>query len=276
MLDLSTHELIQRALAEDIGPGDVTARLLPESLSGTAELLAKSELVLAGGEVFAAVFRAVDPRIEVKLDRPDGARVNNRQVIGRITGPARSILTGERTALNFVQRLSGIATFTARCVDAVVGTKAKIVDTRKTTPGLRVLEKHAVRMGGGYNHRFGLFDGILIKDNHIAALGGVAEAVRRARGEAHHLLKVECEVTSLEELTEALAAGADVILLDNMSTETMREAVARTAGRALLEASGNMTLSRLAEVARTGVDLISMGALTHTVSAADLSLEWIR
>jgi nicotinate-nucleotide pyrophosphorylase (carboxylating) len=276
MLDLSTHELIQRALAEDIGPGDVTARLLPESLSGTAELLSKSELVLAGGEVFAAVFRAVDPRIEVKLDRPDGARVSNRQVIGRITGPARSILTGERTALNFVQRLSGIATFTARCVDAVVGTKAKIVDTRKTTPGLRVLEKHAVRMGGGYNHRFGLFDGILIKDNHIAALGGVAEAVRRARGEAHHLLKVECEVTSLEELTEALAAGADVILLDNMSTETMREAVARTAGRALLEASGNMTLSRLAEVARTGVDLISMGALTHTVSAADLSLEWIR
>lgn len=276
MLDLNTHELIQRALAEDIGPGDVTARLLPESLSGTAELLAKSELVLAGGEVFAAVFRAVDPRIEVTLARPDGARVNNRQVIGTITGPARSILTGERTALNFVQRLSGIATFTARCVDAVVGTKTKIVDTRKTTPGLRVLEKHAVRMGGGYNHRFGLFDGILIKDNHIAALGGVAEAVRRARGEAHHLLRVECEVTNLEELSEALAAGADVILLDNMSTQLMREAVSQTAGRALLEASGNMTLGRLAEVAETGVDLISLGALTHTVSAADLSLEWIR
>jgi nicotinate-nucleotide pyrophosphorylase (carboxylating) len=202
--------------------------------------------------------------------------MKNRQVIGLITGPARSILTGERTALNFVQRLSSIATFTARCVDAVVGTQAKIVDTRKTTPGLRVLEKHAVRMGGGYNHRFGLFDGILIKDNHIAALGGVAEAVRRARGEAHHLLRVECEVTSLEELSEALAAGADVILLDNMSTQMMREAVHRTAGRALLEASGNMTLGRLAEVAETGVDLISMGALTHTVSAADLSLEWIR
>ncbi|MFO0724546.1 MAG: carboxylating nicotinate-nucleotide diphosphorylase [Myxococcota bacterium] len=276
MLDKNTLDLIDRALAEDIGPGDVTARLLPASLSGSADLLAKSDLVLAGAEVFAETFRRVDPAIEVHLDVPDGTRVKNRTVIGRVKGPARSILTGERTALNFVQRLSGIATFTARCAEAVAGTKTQIIDTRKTTPGLRALEKHAVRMGGGMNHRFGLFDGVLIKDNHIAALGGVTEAIRRARQEAHHLLRVECEVTNLSELEEALAAKADVILLDNMTTAMMAEAVEKTAGRALLEASGNMTLARLPEVAKTGVDFISLGALTHTITSADLSLEWKR
>jgi len=272
--DAPLRELVSRALAEDIGPGDVTARLLPETLTGTADILAKTGLVVAGFAPFLEVYRQVDPSVEVTFTGPEGASVGPRTVVGTVRGSARSLLTGERTALNFMQRLSGIATFTRACVDQVAGTKTQIADTRKTTPGLRSLEKAAVRAGGGKNHRFGLFDGVLIKDNHIAALGGVAAAITRAREEAHHLLRVECEVTTIEELEQALAARADVILLDNMSTAMMREAVDRTAGRAVLEASGNMTLGRLAEVAATGVDLISMGALTHTVVAADISLEY--
>lgn len=268
------RELVARALAEDIGPGDVTARLLPADLSGSAAILAKSELVLAGLAPFVETYRQVDPSVKVELTVAEGTRVAARTVVGRVHGPARALLTGERTALNFLQRLCGVATFTRACVDRVAGTRARIVDTRKTTPGLRALEKAAVRAGGGSNHRFGLFDGVLIKDNHIAALGGVAAAIARARHEAHHLLRVECEVTTLAQLDEALAAKADVILLDNMDDATMRAAVERTAGRALLEASGNMTLERLASVAATGVDLISLGALTHTVRAADISLEW--
>lgn len=274
----AVRRLIELALDEDLGRGDVTSSVTlgPDGPRVVADMNAREPIVAFGVEIAAAVFAMVDPRIEIEVHAPDGARVDRRALLLTASGPAHRVLAAERTALNFAQRLSGVATLSRRYADAVAGTKARVVDTRKTTPGFRVLEKAAVLAGGCGNHRFDLGSGILIKDNHIAALGGVAEAVRRARGEAHHLLKVECEVTSLEELTEALAAGADVILLDNMSTETMREAVARTAGRALLEASGNMTLSRLAEVARTGVDLISMGALTHTVSAADLSLEWIR
>lgn len=273
-IDGGLSELVARALAEDIGPGDVTARLLPAELMGSATILTKSELVLAGLAAFAETYRQVDPSVRVEFTVAEGTRVPSRTAVGRVHGPARALLTGERTALNFIQRLCGIATFARACVDQVAGTRTRIVDTRKTTPGLRALEKAAVRAGGAHNHRFGLFDGVLIKDNHIAALGGVAAAVARARAEAHHLLKVECEVTTLVELDEAIAAGADVVLLDNMSTTTMREAVVRTAGRVLLEASGNMTLERLAEVAATGVDLISLGALTHTVRAADISLEW--
>lgn len=273
-IDGGLSELVARALAEDIGPGDVTARLLPAELMGSATILTKSELVLAGAAAFTETYRQVDPSVRVEFSVAEGTRVPSRTAVGRVHGPARALLTGERTALNFIQRLCGIATFARACVDAVEGTRTRIVDTRKTTPGLRALEKAAVRAGGAHNHRFGLFDGVLIKDNHIAALGGVAAAVARARAEAHHLLKVECEVTTLAELDEAIAAGADVVLLDNMSTATMREAVQRAAGRVVLEASGNMTLERLAEVAATGVDLISLGALTHTVRAADISLEW--
>ncbi len=273
-IDGGLTELVGRALAEDIGPGDVTARLLPAELMGSATVYAKSELVLAGLAPFMETYRQVDPSVRVAFTVAEGTRVAARTVVGTVTGPARSLLTGERTALNFIQRMCGIATFARSCVDAVQGTRTRIVDTRKTTPGLRALEKAAVRAGGAHNHRFGLFDGVLIKDNHIAALGGVASAVARARSEAHHLLRVECEVTTLAQLDEAIAAGADVVLLDNMSTETMRQAVVRAAGRVILEASGNMTLERLAEVAGTGVDLISLGALTHTVRAADISLEW--
>jgi nicotinate-nucleotide pyrophosphorylase (carboxylating) len=220
------------------------------------------------------VFRQVDPSIRVTLSAAEGATLPARTVAGQVVGSARSILSGERVALNILQRLCGVATATRRAVDAVRGTKARIVDTRKTTPGLRALEKAAVRAGGGTNHRFGLFDGILIKDNHVAALGSVQGAIAEARTQAHHLLKIECEVTTLEQLDEALSANADVVLLDNMSLEQMAEAVKRTRGRALLEASGNMTLERLPAVAATGVDLISMGALTHSARAADISLEW--
>lgn len=276
IVDATTRELIALALSEDIGPGDVTSQLLPADLEGRAQIVAKSDLVIAGSAAFVETYRQVDPRVVVRFDRLDGEHVPARTVIGRVLGPARALLTGERTALNLLQRLSGVATVTRRAVDLVAGTRAKIVDTRKTTPGLRVLEKAAVRAGGGHNHRFGLFDGILIKDNHVAALGGVRIAIEAARREAHHLLRVECEVTDLEELEQALAAGADVVLLDNMSSDEMREAVERNKGRALLEASGNMTLARLPEVAATGVDLISMGAITHSAPAADLSLEWER
>ncbi|MCC7381750.1 MAG: carboxylating nicotinate-nucleotide diphosphorylase [Deltaproteobacteria bacterium] len=275
-MDATTRELIALALREDIGPGDVTSQLLPADLEGRAQIVAKSDLVIAGSAAFIETYRQVDPRVVVRFDRLDGEHVAARTVIGRVLGPARALLTGERTALNLLQRLSGVATVTRRAVDLVAGTRAQIVDTRKTTPGLRALEKAAVRAGGGHNHRFGLFDGILIKDNHVAALGGVRIAIEAARREAHHLLRVECEVTDLEELEQALAAGADVVLLDNMSSDEMREAVERNKGRALLEASGNMTLARLPEVAATGVDLISMGAITHSAPAADLSLEWER
>jgi nicotinate-nucleotide pyrophosphorylase (carboxylating) len=274
MLDPITRQLVSIALQEDIGPGDITATILPSDLQGRALILAKTELVLSGSDVFEEVYRQVDPEASVRMYAVDGAFVPPNTVIGEVSGNARSLLTGERTALNFLQRLSGVATFARLAVLAVAGTKARVVDTRKTTPGLRALEKRAVRAGGASSHRFGLFDGILIKDNHVAALGGVAKAIAAARKSAHHLLKIECEVTTLVELDEALGAGADVVLLDNMTTEQLSEAVSRTRGRALLEASGGINLLKLPEVARTGVDFISMGALTHTVRAADISLEW--
>jgi nicotinate-nucleotide pyrophosphorylase (carboxylating) len=275
-IDPITREVVALALREDVGSGDVTSLLIPKESEGNAIVLAKSDLVLAGVGAFVEVYRQLDPAVSVAFSSSDGDRIAMGTEIGEVRGPARSLLTGERVALNLLQHLSGIATFTREACERVAGTRAAIVDTRKTMPGLRVLEKAAVRAGGGRNHRFGLFDGVLIKDNHIAAAGGVASAVRAARGLAHQLLRVEVEVTSLAELEEALSAGADVVLLDNMSTAEMAEAVRRAAGRVVLEASGNMTLARLAAVAATGVDLISMGALTHSVKAADISLEWKR
>jgi len=268
------HPILRRALAEDIGPGDVTtAAVLSGSERGHARAVAKSELVVAGAEVFREVFSLVDGSLDVTLLRRDGVCVPPGTPLAGISGRLDRILTAERTALNFFQRLSGIATLTRRFVEEVRGTRAIILDTRKTAPGLRLLDKYAVRAGGGRNHRFALFDGVLIKDNHIAAAGGIAAAVRKARGSVSHLLKIEVECKNTAEVEEALAAGADAVMLDNMDLPVMREAVALVRGRVPVEASGNVTLANVRSVAETGVDFISVGALTHSVTASDISLD---
>lgn len=274
---MSTSALVELALAEDIGPGDLTSALIPSDHRGRAVLLAKTPLVFSGTEVFETVFGKVDPLVQVHFHHGDGARLEPGTEVAEVTGPTRSLLIGERTALNFVQRLSGVATLARAAADAVSGTSARVVDTRKTTPGFRVLEKAAVAHGGAANHRFGLFDGVLIKDNHVDAMGGIGPAVAAARRVAHHLVKIEVEVRNLTEFEAALQAGADVVLLDNMDDATLRSAVKKnraSARPALLEASGGVTLERLPELAATGVDLISMGALTHSAPAADLSLKY--
>lgn len=267
---------IDRWLAEDVGAGDVTSLLTIEaSIVGSAVIVAKQDCIVAGLIIAEIVFRRVDEEIEVITKVEDGASVVSGAELAIVTGSLRSILCAERLALNLLQRMSGVATLTAAFVGAVEGTKAKILDTRKTTPGLRYLEKYAVTIGGGHNHRFGLFDGVLIKDNHIEALGSVFIAVRKAKDAAPHYLKVEVEVSTMDELEDALAAGADIVLLDNMSDDEMREAVRRVDGSIVTEASGNMSLDRVSSVALTGVDLISVGALTHSVSAVDISLDFI-
>lgn len=271
----SIQSLVDLALAEDLGTGDITsATTIPASIEGRAVLLAKANGVLAGLPVAAHVMHTVDPDISINLLVPDGTKITAGERLAEIHGPARSLLTAERTALNFLQRLSGIATATSIYVQAVAGTKARIVDTRKTVPGHRLLDKYAVRAGGGHNHRFNLSDGILIKDNHIAAIGGVAEAIRTARADAPHTLKIECEVVTLEMAKLAVEANADIIMLDNMSLDEMRACVEMIAGRALTEASGGVTLERVRAIAECGVDLISIGALTHSVQALDISLEF--
>ncbi len=265
--------VIRTALEEDIGAGDITtAAALTGDEMGIARATAKTEMVVAGIDLFGEVFLALDPTLGFTARRRDGEKVGNEDLLAEISGRLASILTAERTALNLFQRMSGIATMTRRYVDAVAGTPAKILDTRKTAPGLRILDKYAVRVGGGCNHRFALYDGVLIKDNHIAAAGGIGPAVKRVRAGIPHTLKIEVEVKNAAELDEALAAGADAVLLDNMSLAEMAGAVAHVGGRIPLEASGNMTLARVREVAGTGVDLISVGALTHSVTAADISL----
>ena len=270
--------IIQRALEEDIGWGDVTTdNAVPPDQRSRAVLLAKQAGVLCGGRVFAETLALVDRAVSVDLLMPDGATLHPGDVVARIEGPTRALLTGERTALNFVQRLSGIATTTAAFVARLHGLATRLIDTRKTTPGLRVLEKYAVRVGGGHNHRFNLADAVLLKDNHLAALRSrgldLASAVRAMKERVPHTMRVEVEVTSVEEIDAALAGGADVVLLDNMTTEAMRDAVRRIAGRALTECSGTVTLDTVRERAETGVDLISSGALTHSSKALDLSLE---
>jgi nicotinate-nucleotide pyrophosphorylase (carboxylating) len=278
-LMLSPHldRLIDLALDEDLGPGDVTTQAVVDSeLQGEAHIRAKQALVAAGLPVAARVFRKLDAELVFEAQTVDGQEVFPGTVLARLTGCVASILTGERVALNFLQRLSGIATHTRKMVALVAGSGACLVDTRKTTPGWRALEKYAVRLGGGRNHRLGLYDGVLIKNNHLAAVGSIGEAVRRARQRAHHLLKIEVEVTDLVGLEEALEAGADLILLDNMDDAALKEAVELTRGRAGLEASGSMTRERLPRVAATGVDLISMGALTHSAPAADIHLRLVR
>lgn len=280
---MEVGRIVRQALLEDIGSGDVTTNLIvPDSSNSKARIVAKEEGVIAGIDVAALVFRDVEnvkpasktagKSVVFTPFVQGGARVAAGDTIAEIIGPTGLILTGERTALNFLQRMSGIATKTACLVELVGGTNAKIVDTRKTTPGLRVLEKFAVRMGGGQNHRFGLYDAVLIKDNHIKAAGSVGEAVRLAKS-ASHTIKVEVEVDDLDQLREALDAGADMVLLDNMSLDMLSHAVELCRGRALTEASGGVSEETVAAIAATGVDLISVGALTHSAKALDLSLE---
>ncbi|MBI4301977.1 MAG: carboxylating nicotinate-nucleotide diphosphorylase [Chloroflexi bacterium] len=272
------RQIVEQALAEDLAQGDVTTEaLIPASWLGQASLLVKRAGVVAGIPVAEAVFHSVDSSLQFQGLISEGSRVVIGDVVATVQGGVASILKGERVALNFLQRLSGIATETARYVEAVADLPVRILDTRKTTPGLRALEKYAVRMGGGHNHRHHLGDGILIKDNHLAALRtvgmGIKEAIAQARQKAPHTLKVEVEVTTYEEAQEAVVAGADIILLDNMNLEEMRLVVDWVKGRSLIEASGGIILANLRAVAETRVDFISVGALTHSVRALDISLE---
>jgi nicotinate-nucleotide pyrophosphorylase (carboxylating) len=272
--------LIRRALEEDGAGADITTlSTVPADQQARGSIVTRQAGVIAGLAVAAETFRVLDERVSVELLVRDGEAVQPGQVLAHLSGPARSLLSAERVALNFLGHLSGIATITAQCVRVIEGTQARILDTRKTTPGLRSQEKDAVRLGGGSNHRFGLSDGVLIKDNHIKAAGGIAQAVAAARRLAPHLLKIEIECETLEEIPEALQAGADVVLLDNMDVQTMHSAVAlvrRSAPKVLIEASGNIGTDpiRLAAVAATGVDFISLGALTHSAPNFDVSLEF--
>ena len=273
--DLLIEPVVRMALAEDLGrAGDVTAQAcIPEGARMRAVFAARKAGVLAGIDCVRLAVLAMDPDASVELKLRDGDAFVAGAVLAEVEADARAFLAAERTALNLLGRLCGIATLTRAYVEAVVGTKARIADTRKTTPGLRALEKHAVLCGGGVNHRFGLDDAILIKDNHVAVCGGVGEAVRRARASVGHLMKVEVEVDGLDQLDEALAAGPDVVMLDNFTLPMLREAVARTAGRITLEASGGVNLETVRGIAETGVDVISVGALTHSAPALDVGLD---
>ncbi len=270
---LAIDRIIRTALEEDIGPGDITTTaVVAAGTPGRAQLIAKEDFVLSGIDAAGRVFYLLDDAVAFEKLKEDGQAVRRGEVLAWLKGEAASLLQGERVALNLLQRMSGIATLTAQFVHAVEGTGAAIVDTRKTTPGLRVLEKYSVRTGGGRNHRTALYDGILIKENHIVAAGGIAEAVRRARSGAPHTLKVEVETRDLPEVQQALAAEADIILLDNMDVETLRRAVQMVEGRALTEASGGVNLESVRSIAETGVDFISVGALTHSFRAVDISM----
>ena len=275
LLPIQYEDTVRAALIEDIGAGDVTTLLsVPAQNTASGVFLVKAEGVICGLEIAACAFKLVDPTVIFTPLVADGTRVQYGDIVASISGLAQSLLTGERVALNFSQRLSGTASLTQKFVDIVAGTKARIVDTRKTTPGLRTLEKYAVRCGGGHNHRYGLGDGVLIKDNHLAAGGGVAACVARARKHAPHPLRIEVECKNLAQVDEAVAAGADILLLDNMSNAVLREAVAKIAGRALTEASGGVSLATVRGIAETGVDIISVGALTHSAAALDISLDF--
>ncbi|GFO56816.1 nicotinate-nucleotide diphosphorylase (carboxylating) [Geomonas sp. Red276] len=266
-------KIIETALAEDIHTGDITTlSILPKSRSMRARLVAKESLVLSGIKVAERVFTLLDPNCRFEALFADGDRVEKGDIIGRMEGDAALLLQGERVSLNLLQRMCGIATQTAAYVKELKGTGARVVDTRKTTPGLRVLEKYSVRVGGGTNHRTGLYDGVLIKENHIAAAGGIKEAVKLARNYIPHTLKIEVETETLQDVAEALEAGADIIMLDNMSLAEMTEAVVLIGKRALVEASGGVNLQTIRAIAETGVDIISVGALTHSVRAADISM----
>lgn len=271
--------ILEQALREDLAGGDLTAEAcIEEGRAGTAVALAKSEVVVCGGDVFRRVFELVDPAVRFERLVPDGQKVSRGTLVWRVSGPARALLMGERTALNFSQRMSGVATLSRSCVDALPpGSKTRITDTRKTTPGLRVLERYAVRTGGAHNHRNDLGSAVMIKDNHIVAAGGITVAVERARERAPHTSRIEVEVTNLEQLDEAIRARADIVLLDNFDDELTRKAVARVAplpNKPILEASGGITLERIGALGEIGVDVISVGALTHSAPAADISLDF--
>ena len=271
------EDAVKRALEEDLGlAGDITsAACIPADAMCRARLTSRRPGVIAGIDLALAAFRLVDKDIETRVETGDGGRVDDGDIVMRVEGPARGILAAERVALNFLGRLSGVATLTALYVDAVRGTQAKIVCTRKTTPGLRAFEKYAVRCGGGSNHRFGLHDAVMIKDNHIVAAGGVAEAMRAAKEAVGHMAAIEIEVETLEDMEEALEHGARIILLDNMSLDDLRLAVALNKGRAVLEASGGVTLDSVGAIARTGVNVISSVAITHSAPCLDLGLDFI-
>ncbi|MDA8252239.1 MAG: carboxylating nicotinate-nucleotide diphosphorylase [Rhodospirillales bacterium] len=267
--------LVRAALLEDLGrAGDLTTdAIVPAAARAETALVARQAGVVAGLDLAVLAFQLIEPAIEIAMGRPDGSEVSPGDVIATVRGAARGMLTAERTALNFLCHLSGIATATASVVNAVRGHKSRIVCTRKTTPGLRAVEKHAVRAGGGSNHRFGLDDAVLIKDNHVAIAGGIAPAVKRARNAVGHLVKIEVEVDSLDQLDEALAIGVDAILLDNMTPEVLTRGVARVAGRAITEASGRITPATAPAIAAAGVDLISIGWLTHSAPVLDIGLD---
>jgi nicotinate-nucleotide pyrophosphorylase (carboxylating) len=268
--------IIRRALEEDLGlAGDISAEAaVPFEAVATARIVARRSGRLAGLEVAGAVFLEVDPTLDVELLASDGDEVEAGGTIGRVSGGARSILSAERTALNLLGQMSGVATATARLVQAVAGTGVQVADTRKTTAGLRLLEKYAVRMGGGINHRFGLFDAVMIKDNHIIAAGGIRAAVVAARARVGHMVKIEVEVATLDQLAELLEVGADVVMLDNMDLATLREAVQMVAGQMVTEASGSITLDTVLLVAETGVDIVSAGSITHSAPVLDVALDF--
>jgi len=270
------EQAVATALEEDLGGvGDITTNtIIPPDAQGDASIIVRKPGVIAGLDLAAASFKSLDPDVRFTRIVEDGSKVEAGATIARIAGKTRALLTGERTALNFFGRLSGIATLTAGYVAAVKGTHAKIVETRKTTPGLRALEKYAVRCGGGTNHRFGLYDAVLVKDNHIAAAGGLAEALNAVRTAVGHLVKIEVEVDTLDQLENVLRFPIDAVLLDNMDAGTLKRAIALVKGRVITEASGGVTLESVREIAKTGVDLISVGALTHSARSLDSSLEW--
>jgi len=274
--DPAVRRIVQSAIEEDLGSGDLTTEaIVGNEAKGKATLVAREGLVLAGLPVFEMVFFAMSPEIKINATYRDGDSVPAGESVCILKGPLSSILQGERTALNFLQRMSGIATLTRKYVERAGPTKTKILDTRKTVPGLRVLDKYAVRIGGGFNHRFGLFDGVLIKDNHITAAGSVSRAVELAKKNTPHTVKIEVEVEELAGVMEAVETGVDTILLDNMKPEEVKKAVELVKGRAALEASGGINLDTVKAMANTGVDFISIGALTHSARAADFSLEII-
>lgn len=271
------HQLIRSALEEDVGSGDVTTfAIVGDDDTGVAEAVAKDDIIVAGLDVFREVFVFVNRDIRYDTDCRDGQHAPRGSRLARVTGSLRSILTAERIALNFFQRMCGIATLTRRYVDAIKGTTAQVLDTRKTIPGFRTLDKYAVRTGGGFNHRMGLYGGAMIKDNHISAAGSISKAVSMVSHYIPPTLKIEVEVKNLDEVNEAVSAGADIIMLDNMDVESMREAVLIIDGRALTEASGNVTLANVREIAETGVNFISVGAITHSAPAADISLNIVK
>ena len=273
--NIAIQGIIHKALEEDIQNEDITTNsIVPADVESHAFLYVKEDGIIAGLEIAEMVFRYLDPNITFTYEKKDGERVKKGEVVAKIEGKARAILTGERTALNLMQRMSGVATMTANLAETLTYYNTEIVDTRKTAPGLRVIDKYAVRVGGGKNHRFGLFDAVLIKDNHIKLAGGIKQAVSLARQRIPHTMRIEVETESLEAVKEALEAKVDIIMLDNMNLDTMQEAIEVIGGKALVEASGGITEARILEIAKLGVDFISIGALTHSVKALDISLDF--